>query len=76
MKRCAMVVILPLMFERSVPNSSVRTAVEVLKQFTWEYVAPSCDAVVRHVADYFPAMTEKELMNLYRSFKDSSRSAG
>jgi dGTPase len=89
--------------------------VEVLKQFTWEYVildpdlavpqqgqrkairavferllqaakdeeshlfpprfrelfadAPSCDAVVRHVADCISAMTEKELMNLYRSLQ-------
>jgi len=89
--------------------------VEVLKQFTWEYVildpdlavpqqgrrkairavfehllqagkdedshlfpprfrelfeeARSYDAVVRHVADCVSAMTEKELMNLYRSLQ-------
>jgi dGTPase len=89
--------------------------VEVLKQFTWEYVildpdlavpqqgqrkaigtvferllkaandedwhlfpprfrelfeeAPSSDRVVRHVADCISAMTEKELMHLYRSLQ-------
>ena len=92
-----------------------RREVEVLKQFTWEYVildpdlavpqqgqrkairtvfeclleaanteeshlfpprfreifekAPSCDVVVRSVADCISAMTEKELMNFYRSLQ-------